>query len=96
MKKAQLVFSPIEPSDNSDFTTLTTSIKAKLLAGQRVLVVDYQPQHRQKVIGAIAALRDDLPIVTGWQTLRQSCLSETRTRARCYRIPEALLQEVQV
>ena len=93
MKKAQSGFTPIEPSDSSNFTTLTSSIKAKILNGQRVLVVDYQPQHRQKVIGAIAALRDDLPIVTG---LRQSCLSETRTRARCYRIPEALLQEVQV
>ena len=51
---------------------------------------------RAVVTGAIKTLQDELPIVTGWQTVRQSYLSETRTRAKSYHIPEAFLREVKV
>lgn len=93
MKKAPSPVTVKEPSYSSNFNTLTDSIKAKLLAGNSVLVVDYPPHQRQEVIGILAALKDELPIVTGWQTLRQSYLSETRTRARRYHIPEAFLRD---
>lgn len=75
----------------SIFTDLIEAIKADLLAGQSVRLVDYLPEQRPQVIGAIAALRDELPIRTGWQTIRESHLSETRLRARRYSIDGAFL-----
>jgi hypothetical protein len=74
--------------------TIKEQIEAKLLAGERVKVIDFAEADRAEALGAISALRDKLPIVSGWQTLRQSYLSETRTRARRYHIPEAFLREV--
>lgn len=94
MKKAQPSFTSVEPSDSSNFNIIYDDIKRKLLAGNHVRVIDYPELERNKVIGTIAVLRDELPIVAGWQTLRQSYLSETRTRARSYHIPEAFLREV--
>lgn len=91
MKKAPSPITAKEPSDSLYSNTLNDAIKAKLVAGSSILVVDYPPEQRQEVIGILAALKDQLPIITGWQTLRQSYLSETRTRARRYHIPEALL-----
>ena len=70
------------------------NIKAKFLTGEYVRVIDFTEADRAEALGAINQLRDQLPIVTGWQTLRQSYLSETRTRARRYYIPEAFLREV--
>ena len=64
---------------------------AHVLAGQSVRLIDYLPEQRPQVIGAIAALRDELPIRTGWQTIRESHLSETRLRARRYSIDGAFL-----
>jgi hypothetical protein len=93
MKKAQLGFTPIELSDSSHFNIHYDAIKDKFLAGDYVRIIDYPESQRHQVIGAIAILRDQLPIVTGWQTLRQSYLSETRTRARHYYIPEAFLRD---
>ena len=75
----------------SIFTDLLEAIKADLLAGQSVRLVDYLPEQRPQVIGVIAALRDELPIRTGWQTIRESHLSETRLRARRYSIDGAFL-----
>lgn len=94
MKKAQLGFTPIEPSESSYINIYYDAIKTKFIAGEYIRVIDYPESQRQQVIGAIAILRDELPIVTGWQTLRQSYLSETRTRARSYHIPESFLREV--
>lgn len=62
--------------------------------GDNVRIIDYQESKRAEVTGAINTLQDELPLVAGWQTVRQSYLSETRTRARCYHIPEAFLKEV--
>ena len=73
------------------FTDLCESIKADLLAGKDVRLIDFAPEQRPQVIGAIAALRDELPIRTGWQTIRESHLSETRLRARRYSIDGAFL-----
>ena len=70
------------------------TLRTKFLAGNKVRVIDYHETARPEVMGAIKALQDELPIVTGWQTVRQSYLSETRTRARSYHIPEAFLRVV--
>lgn len=73
--------------------TMIETLRARFLAGNKVRVIDYHETARPEVMGAIKTLQDELPIVTGWQTVRQSYLSETRTRARSYHIPEALLKE---
>ena len=74
-------------------TSVIETLRARFLAGNKVLVIDYHSDVRAEVTGAIKSLQDELPIVTGWQTVRQSYLSETRTRARSYHIPESLLKE---
>lgn len=73
--------------------TIKAELKAKLEAGHRVCAIHYAEAERNEVLGAIAELRDELPIVAGWLTIRQSYLSETRTRARSYHIPEAFLRD---
>lgn len=73
---------------------LMESIKADLLAGRDVRLIDFAPEQRPTVVGIVAQLRDDLPIRTGWQTIRESHLSETRLRARRYSIPGEFLREV--
>jgi len=70
MKKAQLGFTPIEPSDSSYSTTLTESIKLRFLAGNKVSIIDYQAEERPEVTGIIKTLQDELPIVVGWRTIR--------------------------
>ena len=81
-------------STTSQLTDLLESIKAKLLAGREVRLIDFTPEQRPLVVGAIAQLRDELPIRTGWQTIRESHLSETRLRARRYSIPGEFLREM--
>lgn len=93
MKKAPLSFTLAEPSDSSNFNILYHALKSKFLAGDYIRIIDYPESQRHQVIGVIAILRDQLPIITGWQTLRQSYLSETRTRARRYYISEAFLHD---
>ena len=66
-------------------------IKAKFSIGEYVRVVDFAESDRADATGAINTLRDQLPIVSDWQDLRQSYISETRTHVRSYHIPEALL-----
>lgn len=103
-KKAQQHVNVTEPIHNANYNTsnnpiaqsLYSTLKARILAGNKVRVIDYHDSVRAEVTGAIKTLQDELPIVTGWQTIRQSYLSETRTRARCYHIPEAFLREVTV
>ena len=92
-KKAQQGFTPIEPSDSLN-SNIIDSLRAKFLAGNKVRIIDYHESKRAEITGAIKTLQDELPIVTGWQTVRQSYLSETRTRAKSYHIPEAFLWEV--
>ncbi len=100
-KKAQQHANVTEPIHQTDYNTpvnttaqsLYSVIKAKFLAGNKVRMIDFHESARPEVMGAIKTLQDELPIVTGWQTIRQSYLSETRTRARCYHIPEAFLRD---
>lgn len=75
-------------------TPLRESIKANLLNGGRERLIDYPEQKRGAAMAAIAALRDELPIRCGWQTVRESHASETRTRVRTYSIPGEFLREV--
>jgi len=92
-KKAQQQINVTEPSDSLNSNIIAT-LRAKLLAGNKIRVIDYHETSRSEVLGAMAVLQDELPISAGWQTIRQSYLSETRTRARSYHIPEAFLREV--
>lgn len=92
MKKAQQQINVTEPSDSLN-SNIIDSLRARFLAGNKVRIIDYQELKRAEVTGAIKTLQDELPIVTGWQTLRQSYLSETRTRAKSYHIPEAFLRD---
>lgn len=78
---------------NANHSIIIETLLKQLLAGNKVRVIDHPEKDRAEVIGAIAKLRDDLPISAGWQTIRQSYLSETRTRARCYHIPEVFLRD---
>lgn len=94
MEKSPALPTATELSSSQNFNIYYDAIKAKFIAGEYIRVIDYPESQRQQVIGAIAILRDELPIVTGWKTLRQSYLSETRTRARSYHIPESFLREV--
>ena len=73
-------------------TNIKQTVEANLLAGIKQCAIHYPESKRSEFIAAIAELRDALPIVAGWVTLRKSYLSETRTRARSYHIPEALLK----
>ena len=91
MKKAPSHITAKEPSDSPNYTIIET-LRLRFLAGNKVRVIDYHETARAEVTGAIKTLQDKLPIVTGWQTVRQSYLSETRTRAKSYHIPEALLK----
>ena len=92
-KKAQQQINAAEPIDSLNNNIIDT-LKARFLAGNKVRIIDYHESMRAEVTGAIKTLQDELPIVTGWQTVRQSYLSETRTRAKSYHIPEAFLREV--
>ena len=92
-KKAQQQINAAKPSDSFNINIIDT-LRAKFLAGNKVRIIDYHESKCAEVTGAIKTLQDELPIVTGWQTVRQSYLSETRTRAKTYHIPEAFLREV--
>lgn len=78
-----------QSTDNANYA----AIKAHLQSGRDVRLLDFPPEQRPTVVGVIAQLRDELPIFTGWQTIRESHLSETRLRARRYFIPGAFLRE---
>lgn len=83
-----------QTTDNSaNDTPLLESVKADLLAGRDVRLIDFAPAQRPQVVGIMAQLRDELPIRCGWQTVRESHLSETRLRARRYSIPGEFLRE---
>ena len=96
-KKAQQQVNVTEPSHSLNYNTSNNSIydklKARFLAGNTVCAIDYHESVRADVLGAIKTLQDELPISVGWRTIRQSYLSETRTRARSYHIPEAFLRD---
>ncbi len=76
------LFDTTQNSTNS--TPLADRIKAAFLAGRTVCAIDFVEHHRAEALGAIATLRDKLPITQGWRTVRQSQLSETQLKARTY------------
>ncbi len=78
---------------NDILSDLTAQIKRLLLNGQQVRLINYAALDRGYALAAIATLRDELPIRCGWQTVRESHASETRTRARTYSIPGVFLRE---
>ena len=81
-------------TDNAcNITPIIDKVKATLLAGQSIRLIDYPPEDRQAVTGAVAVLRDELPINARWSTVRESHLSQTRLRALRYWIPGEFLRE---
>ena len=94
MKKSPALPTATELSSCQNFNIHYDAIKAKFIAGEYVRVIDYPEQQRQEVISVIAMLRDQLPIVSGWVVVRQSYLSEIRTKAIRYHIPQTFLREV--
>ena len=77
-------------------TELSAAVKADLLKGEDVRLIDFAPENRSQVIGIVAALRDELPVTCRWVTIRESHLSETRLRAKSYNVKgEHLRSEVQ-
>ena len=91
MKKAPSPTTAKEPLDSLNSNIIDTP-RARFLAGNQVRVIDFHESVCAEVMGAIKTLQDELPIVTSWQTVKKSFLSETRTRARSYRIPDAFLK----
>lgn len=100
-KKAPQQINVTEPIHSANYNTsnypvertLYDTLKARFLAGNKVSAIDYHESVRAEVLGAIKTLQDELPISVGWRTIRQSYLSETRTRARSYHIPESFLRD---
>ena len=80
-------------NNDRNVTPITDAVKAALLAGQSIRLIDYPPEDRQQVVGAIAALRDSLPIRAHWCTVRESFLNQTRLRCLRYSIPGEFLRE---
>jgi hypothetical protein len=70
------------------------STKTVLLAGKSIRLIDYLPEQRPHVTGAISELRDELPIRMGWVTVRESHLSQTGLRTLRYNVPGEFLREV--
>ena len=93
MKNARPQKTESSALDKCNSNPLLEMVKAGLLVGRNVRLIDYPPESRSAVIDAIEILRDDLPICCRWITVRESHLSETRLRARAYRIPSSFLQE---
>lgn len=91
-RQAKGVFSTTSSPDI--LADMLESIKAALMDGKSIRLIDYPPEQRPYVTGAIAVLRDELPIRIGWQTIRESHLSQTRLRALRYSIPGEYLREV--
>ncbi len=92
-KKARLTEAKPSASDSAIFTAVCDAIKADLEAGKAVRLIDFDQERRPFALAAIAKLRDELPIRCGWQTIRESHLSETRLRARRYSIDGAHLNQ---
>lgn len=90
-RHAKVVFN--STSSATILTDMLETIKPILLAGQSIRLIDYLPEQRPYVVGAIAVLRDELPIRVGWMTVRESHLSQTRLRALRYSIPGEFLRE---
>lgn len=81
-----------QQTSTSSFPDLMSDLKAKLLAGQSFSLINLPEGRRAEAIGAIARLRDELPVRCRWATIRESHLSETRLRARTYSIPGEFLR----
>ena len=80
-------------NNKPDITPILDRVKAALLAGQSIRLIDYPAEERQAVTGVVALLRDEFPIRANWSTVRESHLSQTRLRALRYSIPGEFLRE---
>jgi len=67
-------------------TAIIDTLRADLLAGRVIRILDIPRDCRPEAIAALAELRDELPIRVTWRTVSESHVCETRLRARCYSI----------
>lgn len=94
MTKEKTRLAPGFPTaSDSNINANYEAIKTALQLGRDLRLLDFPPEQRTMVIGIVASLRDEFPIRVGWQTIRESHLSETRLRARRYFIPGEFLRE---
>lgn len=75
-------------------TTLIDTLRADLLMGRVIRILDIPRGQRPEAIAAIAVLRDELPIRVTWRTVSESHLCETRLRCKCYWIGSEHLHEL--
>lgn len=75
-------------------TTLIDTLRADLLMGRVIRILDIPRDQRSEAISAIAVLRDELPIRVTWRTVSESHLCETRLRCKCYWIGSEHLHEL--
>lgn len=78
----------------SNFDLMLDRLRADLLAGRVIRIIDAPRDQRPGAIAALAVLRDELPVRMSWRTVSESHLTETRLRARCYWIPPEHLPEL--
>lgn len=76
------------------FNSILDRLRADLLAGRAVRIIDIPRDQRPAAISAIAVLRDELPVKMSWRTYCESNLNETRMRARCYWISPEHVREL--
>ncbi len=75
-------------------TTLINTLRADLLMGRVIRILDIPRDQRPEAIAAVAVLRDELPIRVTWRTVSESHLCETRLRCKCYWIGSEHLHEL--
>jgi len=76
---------------NTTQDTILEQLRADLLAGRAVRIIDVPREQRPETIAALALLRDELPVKVTWRTYSESHVCETRLRCKCYWIaPEHL------
>lgn len=75
-------------------TPIIDTLRADLLAGRVVRILDIARDRRPEAIAALAELRDELPIRVTWRTVSESHVCETRLRCKCYWIGSEHLHEM--
>lgn len=76
------------------FTSTYGHLRAELLRGKTIRIIDIAREQRPEAIAALAVLRDELPIRMSWATYSESYLSDSRLRVRTYRVPAEHLHEI--
>lgn len=68
------------------FNSTLDRLRAALLAGRTVRILDIPRDDRPEAHAAMAVLQDELPVYWRWAKVSESHLSETRLTCKAYRI----------